>query len=435
MVSKTQILERLKAIEDPDLKKDIVSLGFVKNIKIRDSFVALDIELTTPACPIKATFQSTAEKILLSLDGITQVNVNMTSRKMKNQNQMDGLKDVPSIIAVASCKGGVGKSTIAANLARELSERGYAIGLLDADIFGPSVPTLFNMHDPHIYADHKNMLIPIECNGLKIMSFGFLLGERPAIMRGPMISKYMQQMLHNVKWEKLDYLIIDMPPGTGDIQLTLTQSIQLSGAIIVTTRQSLSIADVAKGIEMFEKVNVPMLGIIENMSYFLCDGCGKKHFIFGNGDENTALEEKFGLETLAQLPVIHEITERLDRPLKNPYIGETAEKMVRALGKSQFREELRPTINFDDESLYVSWPDAKKSKIRHFDLRESCPCAVCVNEFTGEKTIKKRDIRRDIKPEEIVHLGNYALQIVWNDGHSSGIYPYNLIHKLGTIVA
>ncbi len=435
MVSKTQILERLKAIEDPDLKKDIVSLGFVKNIKIRDSFVALDIELTTPACPIKATFQRTAEKILLSLDGITQVNVNMTSRKMKNQNQMDGLKDVPSIIAVASCKGGVGKSTIAANLARELSERGYAIGLLDADIFGPSVPTLFNMHDPHIYADHKNMLIPIECNGLKIMSFGFLLGERPAIMRGPMISKYMQQMLHNVKWEKLDYLIIDMPPGTGDIQLTLTQSIQLSGAVIVTTRQSLSIADVAKGIEMFEKVNVPMLGIIENMSYFLCDGCGKKHFIFGNGDENTALEEKFGLETLAQLPVIHEITERLDRPLKNPYIGETAEKMVRALGKSQFREELRPTINFDDESIYVGWPDAKKSKSRHVDLRESCPCAVCVNEFTGEKTIKKRDIRRDIKPEDIVHLGNYALQIVWNDGHSSGIYPYNLIHKLGTIVA
>lgn len=436
MLTNDDIMKALSVIIDPDFRKDIVSLGFVKDVKIDGSKVSLNIELTTPACPVKNEFKESAEKALLNLDGVDDVQINMTAKEVKkSEKNKDGLEHVRNILAIASCKGGVGKSTIAANIARELASRGFKTGLLDADIFGPSVPTLFNIHKPDVGADEQKRIIPIEKNGLKIMSFGFFLGDSPAILRGPIVSGYIQQLLTGVRWGELDYLVIDMPPGTGDIQLTMTQTIQLDGAVMVTTRQALSLVDVAKGIEMFEKVNVPMLGVVENMSYFDCDNCGKRHYIFG-GDEENIVTKKYGLETLMQLPIKVDsgLTGHLDRDFSDPDVKEMVDKIARAIGMKAFDKNTTPQFDYDDEKITFVWPDGVKSEISNLELRANCGCALCVDEYTGEKLLNKNDIIKDIKPTEITPLGNYALKIVWNDGHNSGIYPYKLIRSLEKII-
>ncbi len=393
MVTEKEILKALSRIIDPDFRKDIVSLGFVKNIQIKDKKVGFDIELTTPACPVKAEFKKAAENIVKGLDGIEEVMVNMTSVKKSHAFKIEnsGLKKVKSIIGISSCKGGVGKSTIAAHLAREIARRGFKVGLLDADLFGPSIPILFNLRNSEARLTPDNKINPLNKDDLKIMSFGFLMGESPAIMRGPMVSGYIQQLLHNVDWGELDYLFIDFPPGTGDIQLTITQSVQMDGAVIITTKQSLSLADVARGILMFEKVNVPMLGIIENMSYFICDNCDKKHFIFG-GVENSHLTERFGLETLAQLPVSAELASDLAKPTENKIIKTAADNMIMALGKSTIKMENKPEIKFDQEKVTLKWQDGEETVISNFDLRLSCKCARCVDEASGSQILKKKDI-------------------------------------------
>jgi Mrp family chromosome partitioning ATPase/DUF971 family protein len=434
LISNKEVLEALSVIIDPDFKKDIVSLGFIKNIKISTDSVSLDIELTTPACPVKNEFQKSAEKILSGLEGIKNVKVNMTARPVKkSEKNKNGLSNVRNLIAVSSSKGGVGKSTIAANIARELASRGFKTGLLDADIFGPSVPTLFNIHNVDIQADKDKNMIPYVQNGLKIMSFGFFLGDSPAILRGPIVSGYIQQLLTGVAWGDLDYLIIDMPPGTGDIQLTMTQTVQLSGAVIVTTREALSLVDVAKGIEMFETVKVPMLGVVENMSHFICDNCDKKHYLFG-GDKENIITEKYGLETLLELPVKKGITNHLDKPFSDPDITKLVDKVAMAIGKMAFAANTTPEYDFDDEKLKFVWSDGTRSEVKNLDLRADCGCAVCVDEYSGEKLLKLEDLPKEIKPTDITPLGNYALKIAWSDGHTSGIYPYKQIRKLETVL-
>ncbi len=433
MISEQDVLNSLTKIIDPDFNKDIVALGFVKNIKIKDSHVDFDIELTTPACPVKSEFQTKAEEAVRNLGGVKSVSVRMTAKPVQTrsvpQNLQSTLTTVKSIIAISSCKGGVGKSTIAACLAKELSQRGFKVGLLDADLYGPSIPTLFNLFNKPIYSNEKQQIIPLEVENLKLMSFGFLLGDSPAVMRGPIVTRYIQQLLHQTAWGDLDYLFIDMPPGTGDVQLTITQSVQLSGAAIVTTKQTLSLVDVARGILMFEEVKVPILGIIENMSYFVCDSCGKKHFIFG-GNESDVLKERFGLETLAQIPIMPEMTGKFDRPIKNETITLAVDQVVRALGKNSITQRLVPKFHFDQQRTTLEWPDGKKFIVSNMDLRLSCRCALCANELTGEMILKKENIKSDIAPKEIIVLGNYALGIKWNDGHNSGIYPYATIEKL-----
>ncbi|MCF6334996.1 MAG: P-loop NTPase [Spirochaetales bacterium] len=434
MITDKDVLDALGVIIDPDFKKDIVSLGFVKNIKIDGGSVNLDIELTTPACPIKSEFQKSAEEILSSLPGVEKVKINMTAREVKkSEKNKNGLSGVRNLIAISSSKGGVGKSTVAANIARELSARGFKTGLLDADIFGPSIPTLFNLHKIDIQADKDKNMIPVDLNGLKIMSFGFFLGDSPAILRGPIVSGYIQQLLTGVAWGELDYLIIDMPPGTGDIQLTMTQTVQLTGAVIVTTREALSLVDGAKGIEMFETVNVPMLGIVENMSHFICDNCEKKHYLFGSDQENV-ITEKYGLETLLELPIKKSITNHLEKPHSDPDIKALVDKVARAIGKMTFAAKSTPQYEFDDEKLKFVWSDGTRSEVKNIDLRADCGCAVCVDEYSGEKLLKREDLPSDVKPTDITPLGNYALKITWSDGHSSGIYPYKQIRKLETLV-
>lgn len=427
-----QVKIALKQIIDPDFNKDIVALGFVQNIQMSDGDVSIDIALTTPACPVREEFRKKAKDLLGKLPGVKSVNVNLTTLKKEQLPQasnLSGLTDVRSIIAVSSCKGGVGKSTIAAHLAQEIARRGFKVGLVDCDIHGPSIPSLFNLPSAKVMANEKGQLIPIEKNNLKIISFGFFLGDAPAVMRGPIVTRYVQQILLNTAWGELDYLFLDMPPGTGDVQLTITQTIRLSGAVIVTTPQTLSLIDVARGILMFEKVNVPILGVIENMAYFICDNCDKKHFIFGSGVGK--LNERFGIDVLAQLPILPQMILSIDKPLANDYIMQATDHVIRNLGKVSIEQRDVPAIQSDNTQITLTWKDGTRIAVSNRDLRLSCQCAVCVNELTGERLLNEKNIRPDIAAKEITPLGNYAINVAWNDGHSSGIYPYENIKKLG----
>ena len=426
MVQKDVVLKALSEIIDPDLGKDIVTLGFIKELVISSGKVSFAIELTTPACPLKNQFREAAEKLVGELEGVEKVNVTMTARNARDEKSENGLKQVKQIIAVASAKGGVGKSTVAATLACELRDQGFKTGLLDTDIFGPSVPTLFNISHPEVYQREK-MLIPMEKDGLKLMSFGFLMGDAPAIMRGPMVSGYMQQILLQVEWGELDYLVIDMPPGTGDIQLTLSQTIQVDGAVIVTTRAALSLVDVSRGILMFEKVGVPMLGVVENMSHFICDNCDKEHFIFG---EAKAPGERFGLETLAQIPLEPGRGRNMENYKSNELNKSLVENIARALGKATAAKIEPPEVVQETDTVLVKWNDKEDWKINAVHMRSSCRCALCVDEYSGEKILNDEDIPRDIKVESVTPLGNYALAVSWSDGHSSGIFPYNQLEEL-----
>jgi len=300
-------------------------------------------------------------------------------------------------------------------------------------IYGPSVPSLFNLKNTAVYHNEQKQIIPVEKNGLKIMSFGFLLGDAPAVMRGPIVTQYVQQILHKTAWGALDYLFIDMPPGTGDIQLTVTQTVQINGAVIVTTPQTLSLIDVTRGILMFEKVNVPILGLIENMSYFQCDKCDKKHYIFGK-NARQSLNERFGIGLLAELPLQQEMILPIEEPRANDFITKAVDNVVMALGKSTITQTKVPKIKFDDKNVTLNWDNGDQIIVSNRDLRLSCECALCVNEINGEKILKEADVKEDIAPTAITSLGNYAIGITWNDRHSSGIYPYKNIKKLANNV-
>jgi len=342
---------------------------------------------------------------------------------------------VKSIIAVSSCKGGVGKSTVAAYIAQNLAQRGLKVGLLDADVYGPSIPSLFDLTRANVAINDKKEFVPIEHNGLKIMSFGFLLGDAPAVMRGPMVTQYIQQILNRTAWGELDHLLIDMPPGTGDIQLTITQSARLSGAVIVTTPQTLSLIDVARGILMFEKVSVPILGVVENMSYFVCPDCSSKHAVFGS-HASKSLQERFGVEILATWPLsdkfVHSVSSEL---AQDPLVRETADKILAALTQVGSRQGAVPKVEFDANNVTLTWNDGTQTRVANRDLRLSCGCALCVDERTGKKLLQEKNVRPDIAPREITPLGNYAIGITWNDRHSSGIYPYQNIKDLAKVAA
>jgi len=314
MIEKEKIMEKLKGVFDPELKRDIVSLGMIKDVKIEDGNVKIYLELTTPACPLRNEIESSVKNSLLSIPGVKHVDVEISAnvRTLRNPfQQQKPINGVKNIIAVASGKGGVGKSTFSANLAMSLCINGARTGLLDADIYGPSVPTMFGINQkPRATPDQR--IIPVERYGLKLMSIGFLLeNDSPVIWRGPLVAQLIQQFLHNVEWGELDYLVIDLPPGTGDAQLTLVQSIPLSGAVIITTPQDIALIDASRGLQMFNKVNVPVLGIVENMSYFICPECGHRTDIFSHGGgKRTA--ERLGVPFLGEVPIVTSIRETSD---------------------------------------------------------------------------------------------------------------------------
>ncbi|MEY2784823.1 MAG: hypothetical protein RL277_1030 [Planctomycetota bacterium] len=269
--TKDDLLRALSVIQDPDLGRDIVSLGFVTQHTICDGAVKVTINLTTPACPVKDKLKAQAEQVLAALPGVKTVTVEMTAVVKGNSAPRNLAKDIQHIIAVSSGKGGVGKSTVAVNLACALARTGARVGLMDCDIYGPDVPMMIGaMGSP----DQRNgKLIPMERHGVKSMSIGYLVDEeKPIVWRGPMVTKLIEQFLSDVEWGPLDYLLVDMPPGTGDAQLSLAQLVPLSGAVLVTTPQAVSTFDVGKAIAMFKQVQVPLLGIVENMAGYPIEG-------------------------------------------------------------------------------------------------------------------------------------------------------------------
>ncbi len=302
-VSKESVLQVLSTVMDPDLHRSIVELGFIKSLEIKAGEVRFIVELTTPACPVKEQLKSECERKVAAVEGVTKVDVtmtaNVTARGMDARAVLQGVKNV---IAVASGKGGVGKSTCAVNLAVALSETGAKVGLMDADVYGPSIPMMLGIERrPEVTADKR--IVPIEHKGLKLMSMGFLSDERtPVIWRGPMVAGLIQQFLSSVVWGELDYLVVDMPPGTGDAQLTLAQQAPLAGAVIVSTPQSISLLDARKGLKMFEQVKVPVLGLVENMSYFICSHCNQRTDIFRHGGAR-AEAERLGVPFLGEIPI------------------------------------------------------------------------------------------------------------------------------------
>lgn len=319
MITEEQVIDALRNVDDPDLKKDLVTLKMVKDVKVDGKNVSFTVVLTTPACPMKAMIENACRNAIIHfVDKDAIVNINMTANVTSNRNEETLLPGVKNIIAIASGKGGVGKSTITANLAVALAKSGSKVGLIDADIYGPSIPTMFGVQNERLYVnekDGKQFMLPIERHGVKLLSIGFLADPKKAIVwRGPMASKALRQLFGDAEWGDLDYMLIDLPPGTGDIHLTLVSAVPVTAAIIVTTPQEVALADARKGVDMFkmEKINVPVLGIVENMSYFTpAELPENKYYLFGK-DGGKDLAKDMNVPLLGQIPLVQSIRENGD---------------------------------------------------------------------------------------------------------------------------
>ena len=313
-MNEEQILDALRQIQDPDLHKDIVTLGFIKDLKIDGGHVSFRIVLTTPACPVKEQMEGAAKELVSSIPGVQSVNVKMDAEVPKGRGigEKVTVPGVRNIIAVSSGKGGVGKSTVAVNIAVALSLDGARVGLMDADVYGPNVPIMMGASDARPEVD-VNRLVPIEAYGVRIMSMAFLQpGDKPMIVRGPILHGLVKQFLSDVKWGELDYLIVDMPPGTGDVQLSLAQLVPVQGAVLVTTPQDVAIADVRRALRMFETVAIPILGVVENMSYFVAPDTGTRYDIFGAGG-GEKLAAMYRVPFLGSIPLGIQVREGGDK--------------------------------------------------------------------------------------------------------------------------
>jgi ATP-binding protein involved in chromosome partitioning len=388
--------------------------------------------------------------------------------------QTTGTEKLPGIrhiIAVGSGKGGVGKSTVSVNLAFALQHMGYRIGLMDADVLGPSIPGMLGLptgQPPATTADQK--MVPAQRYGLKTISMGMFTGDdNPAIMRGPMVGKYLKMFVDSVEWGQLDYLILDLPPGTGDTQLTLAQSVPLSGAIIVTTPQDVSLKIARRGLRMFETVHVPILGIVESMGTFTCPHCGTGTDIFrgGGGDRMSrelgvpflgtipldpdivtcgdqgrplVLDKPDSSATLVYLAIATELNDRL-QGLPSSALKPFAWTWETSTGAPPWVESaVRPSgsrttaIGFrrrDARTLSVLWEDGYRNDFDVRDLRLTCRCALCLEEMSGRPLLDPKSVRADIAPRTISSVGNYAIQITWNDGHNTGIDTFTHLRALG----
>lgn len=346
-ITEEAVLKALSHVDDPDLKKDLVTLNMIKDVKIDGLKVSFTVELTTPACPMKDMIQRACEnaiKVFISKEA--EIDIHMSARV--NTNRQDAgelLSGVKNIIAVASGKGGVGKSTVSSNLALALAQEGARVGILDADIYGPSLPIMFGIQGERpqmIDVEGKSKIMPIEVYGLKVMSIGLLIDEKEAVVwRGPMATSALRQFITDVHWGDLDYLILDLPPGTGDIHLTMVQTIPVTGAVIVTTPQNVSVADARKGMNMFHQgqIKIPILGVIENMAYFTPEELPEhKYYIFGK-DGGKALADQFEVPFLGEVPIVQSIREGGDRGMPavvgdDPIVTEIMKELAQKLAQN-----------------------------------------------------------------------------------------------------
>ena len=307
------MLDALKVVKDPDLHRDIVSLGFIKDLKVDGSQVSFTIELTTPACPVKDQMRDQARAAVMTLPGVGVVDVQMSARVREAVAPDAGrapLPGVKNIIAVGAGKGGVGKTTVAVNLAIALAKCGSKVGIIDGDIYGPNVPIMLGLKTQLVTDGQK--IMPAEKFGLQVISMGFLTADdAPIIWRGPMLHGALQQFFREVRWVDLDYLVIDLPPGTGDVALSLSQTVPVAGAIVVTTPQQVSLADSRRAVAMYKKLNIPTLGVVENMSYFVCPNCTHEADIFGHGG-GEQMARDLSVPFLGRIPIYQPIREGSD---------------------------------------------------------------------------------------------------------------------------
>ena len=441
MDNEKQVLDKLSQIIDPDLGKDIVTLGFIKKLNITNGSVKFDLELTTPACPVKEEFRKKATELILELTWATEVSVNLTARPQAHSVQKSkGLQQVKNIVAVYSCKGGVGKSTVAVNLAYSLARTGAKVGIFDADIYGPSLPTMVQLEDKKIY-QQDDLIVPLEHNGVKLMSFGYVnQSDEAAVMRGPMVSNVIGQLLNGTDWGELDYLVLDMPPGTGDIQLTIAQSVSISAAVMVTTPQNLSFVDVIKGIKMFDNLKVPTVAVVENMSYFEAPD-GECYRVFGKGALQK-LVDQFGFRNTVELPIVPLISEQGDGGLpvvvKEPnglvakIFSDLTASVVREISRIKFGGAAQPVVQYDEDNkkVEVIYPGAKVYRIAAADVRRACKCAHCVDEMTAQQVLDPASVPDDLGATNIAVMGNYAVSIHFSDGHTSAIFPYDYLKEI-----
>ena len=331
-ITNDAVMAALGTVMDPDLHKDLVTLGMIENVKVELGEVAFTLVLTTSACPLKAQIEDDCRRAVSAIAGVSEVRIHTTSRVRKVRDpsaDRRALAGVAHVIAVGSGKGGVGKSTVAANLAIALAQTGATVGLLDADIYGPNLPRMLGANRQPMTREGR--IVPLEAHGIRFMSMGLLVDQGEAVVwRGPMLHSAIKSFLHDVDWDGCDYLIVDLPPGTGDVQLSLIQQTVVTGAVVVTTPSLVAIEDAVKAIAMFDKLQVPVLGVIENMSWFACPSCHERHEIFGHGTgEERALA--MGLPFLGAIPLHPEVRNG----------GDTGAPVVASNPESLYALELR----------------------------------------------------------------------------------------------
>ena len=452
VLSENEVLKALATIVDPDLGRDVVSLGMIKELRLSEAGqVAFTFELTTPACPVRDRFKTLAEDAVGALPGVTAVEVKMTANVrpgVMRQQKADILPGVKQTIAVASGKGGVGKSTVAVNLAAALAKSGAGVGLLDADIYGPSVPGMTGSSEQPDVKDVRGpdgemvkKLIPLQAYGLKLMSMGLLAGsDKAMVWRGPMVSRAIEQFMSDVHWGDLDYLVIDLPPGTGDASLTVAQRIPLTGVAIVATPQDIALDIAVKALQMFRSLNVTPLGLIENMSWFVCGAGGAaagrslpgrhtppQRHPRGGGPRRPDRDQPAGLgrrqslhgrrfaDRRANLDPVLPAAACHQRPLRDPDPFPTQIDLVRS-----------------ENVLEVTWEDGSRTVYRGDKLRWACPCAECRGEMGAPGRL---DHLEDLSTEEatlaeVALVGQYAVQIGFASGHSTGIYTFRNLRSL-----
>ncbi|MCL4766966.1 MAG: iron-sulfur cluster carrier protein ApbC [Hyphomicrobiaceae bacterium] len=481
-VTKEQILDELRRVKGPDLEGNIVELGLVSEILIKDERVYFSITVPVERAQELEPLRKAAEKVVSEIEGVAGVTAVLTAEAKAeakarataapagsngSRNVVDhprvqqaraaqagpggrpqagggrqaaGVPGVKHLIAVASGKGGVGKSTTAVNLALGFRAIGLKAGILDADIYGPSQPRLLGLTGrPQVVSG--TTLRPMQGYGLQVMSMGFLVDEgTPIIWRGPMVVSALNQMLREVAWDDLDVMVIDMPPGTGDVQLTMAQQVPLSGAIIVSTPQDLALIDARKGLNMFRKVDVPVLGIVENMSYFICPKCGERSDIFGHGGaENEA--EKLGIPFLGAIPLHIEIRERSDsgQPVvatnpDSPHAQIFREIAARSWAEAQAAQGARvkpPRLDVSPsrDALKVTFEGGQSCDLSAEMLRVMSPSAEVQGHSPDQRVTVAR--KRNVKIKELRPIGNYAVRIVFDDGHDTGLYAWSYLELLG----
>ena len=461
-----RVLSALSAVRNPDFGgRDIVELEQVRDIRICAPAVSAAVVLPNIGSRAASEIRERAKRALLEMGGFTHAEVAVRAEVTASPaprapdapeaargpaaagrpappppSKPDGVRNV---VAVASGKGGVGKSTVSANLAVALAEDGARVGLLDADVYGPSQTTMLGV-DARPETDERRRLLPREAHGVRLISMGMLSSkETPVIWRGPMASRLVQQFLGGVVWGELDYLLVDLPPGTGDVQLTIAQTAALAGAVIVTTPQVVARTIAEKGLRMFQPVAVPVLGVIENMCPLVCPHCGETTAVFSSGGGREVASD-LGLPFLGELPLDPQVvaagdegTPTVARDPDSPTSAayrEIARRVSLEVAKANGRTEggTAESIEVRGGAVEVRWSDGREDRLDFEYLRNHCPCATCVDEWSGKRKSLTLLLPSDFAPRRLVPVGNYGIQIFWSDGHDTGIYSHQLLRRLGS---